>query len=174
MPRLLVAFLACAHAGKLWADVCTQDDTKGLLFCDKSRSIPARVSDYVKRVPLEAKAAMMQNNAPAFDKLHIPPYQWGSEGLHGPLEPCVCQGTGASQVCKCPTSFPCPSALGAAFNVSLYHMIGQADGQEARAINNLRNHVTQNVYGDGIDYWSPTINMQRDPRWGRNQEHSIA
>ena len=34
----------------------------------------------------------------------------------------------------------------------------------------LRNHQTQNVYGDGIDYWSPTVNMQRDPRWGRNQE----
>ena len=50
------------------------------------------------------------------------------------------------------------------------HKIGQADGREARAINNLRNHATQNVYGDGIDYWSPTINLQRDPRWGRNQE----
>ena len=75
-----------------------------------------------------------------------------------------------SKPCKCPTSFPCPSALGAAFNDSLYFLIGQADGREARAINNLRNHATQNVYGDGIDYWSPTINMQRDPRWGRNQE----
>ena len=68
------------------------------------------------------------------------------------------------------TSFPCPSALGTAFNDLLYFLIGQADGREGRAINNLRNHVTQNQYGDGIDYWSPTINMQRDPRWGRNQE----
>ena len=53
---------------------------------------------------------------------------------------------------------------------SLYWLIGHHDGIEARAINNLRNHVTQNNYGDGIDYWSPTVNMQRDPRWGRNQE----
>ena len=88
--------------------------------------------------------------------------------LHGPLQPCVC--TPDNITCRCPTSFPCPSALGTAFNDSLYFHIGKADGREARAINNLRNHVTQNVYGDGIDYWSPTLNMQRDPRWGRNQE----
>ena len=156
-----------ALAGKLWVDVCTQPDAQSLPFCDKTQPIPARVKDYVSRIPLADKAQMMQNNAKGYDKLHIPPYQWGSEGLHGPLEPCVCTD---ANVCKCPTSFPCPSALASAFNVSLYHKIGQADGREARAINNLRNHATQNVYGDGIDYWSPTINMQRDPRWGRNQE----
>jgi beta-glucosidase-like glycosyl hydrolase len=54
------------------------------------------------------------------------------------------------------------------------HLIGQYDGVEARAINNLRNHVTQNNYGDGLDYWSPTLNMQRDPRWGRNQVRAAA
>ena len=53
---------------------------------------------------------------------------------------------------------------------SRYWLIGHHDGIEARAINNCRNHEKQNNYGDGIDYWSPTINMQRDPRWGRNQE----
>lgn len=60
--------------------------------------------------------------------------------------------------------------MAAAFNNSLYWLVGHHDGIEARAINNLRNHATQNNYGDGIDYWSPTVNMQRDPRWGRNQE----
>lgn len=60
--------------------------------------------------------------------------------------------------------------MGAAFNTSLYWLIGHHDGIEARAINNCRNHEKQNNYGDGIDYWSPTVNMQRDPRWGRNQE----
>lgn len=168
MLRLLLALSpSLSLAGKLWVDVCTQPDTKALPFCDKAQPIEARVKDYVSRIPLADKAQMMQNGAKGFDKLHIPPYQWGSEGLHGPLEPCVCTD---DNVCKCPTSFPCPSALASAFNVSLYHKIGQADGREARAINNLRNHATQNVYGDGIDYWSPTINMQRDPRWGRNQE----
>jgi len=164
---ITLALLATpAFAGMLWKDVCTQQTTKSLPFCDTSKAIESRVADYVARVPLAQKALMMQNGAAGYDELEIPPYQWGSEGLHGPLEPCVCEGS----VCKCPTSFPCPSALGSAFNTSLYHMIGQADGREARAINNLRNHKTQNVYGDGIDYWSPTINLQRDPRWGRNQE----
>ena len=97
------------------------------------------------------------NGASGFDPLHIPPYQWGSEGLHGPLEPCVCD---AANVCKCPTSFPAPCAMASAFNDTMYHEVGAADGLEARAINNLRNHQTQNVYGDGIDYWSPTVNMQ--------------
>ena len=60
--------------------------------------------------------------------------------------------------------------MASAFNNSLYWLVGHHDGIEARAINNLRNHATQNNYGDGIDYWSPTVNMQRDPRWGRNQE----
>lgn len=137
----------------------------------------------------------MTNEAQGVPRLHIPPYQWGSEGLHGPLQPCVCgtSSVGGVQKCACPTSFPAPSAMGSAFNVSLYWEVGHADGIEARAINNCRNHKTQNncnlqlsaqgsttthtltpigwcLDGDGIDYWSPTVNMQRDPRWGRNQE----
>ena len=165
---LVASAMYVTSAGQLWKDVCTQPSTSTLPFCDRTRSVDERVTDYVSRVPLKSKAAMMVNGAAGYEPLHIPPYQWGSEGLHGPLEPCVC--TPDNVTCKCPTSFPCPSALGTAFNISLYRLIGQADGREARAINNLRNHATQNVYGDGIDYWSPTINLQRDPRWGRNQE----
>ena len=130
MKHMFLSFLSLAAGGKLWADVCTQDETKGLPFCNKDLALKDRVKDYVARVPLENKANMMQNGAQPFDQLHIPAYQWGSEGLHGPLEPCVCDATGD---CKCPTSFPCPSALAGAFNVSLYHLIGEADGREARA-----------------------------------------
>ena len=67
----------------------------------------------------------MQNGGAGIESLHIPPYQWGSEGLHGPLQPCVC--TPDNTTCKCPTSFPCPSAMGTAFNDSLYFMVGQVD-----------------------------------------------
>ena len=162
LPLLLLALLPLAFAGKLWNEVCTQSDTKDLPFCDQTAALDTRVDDYVKRVSLSDKAANMHNGATGITSLHIPPYHWGSEGLHGPLQPCVCAPDNSS--CRCPTSFPCPSSLGTAFNDTLYFLIGQADGREARAINNLRNHVTQNKYGDGIDYWSPTINMQRDPR----------
>jgi beta-glucosidase-like glycosyl hydrolase len=162
-----LVFPAAVLSEVLWKDVCTQDDVKGLPFCNMTLDIPKRAADYVSRLTTDEKIPIMTNEASAVAKLHIPPYQWGSEGLHGPLQPCVCD---ANKVCKCPTSFPMPSALGCAFNDSLVRSIGRVIGREARAINNLRNHVTQNKYGDGIDYWSPTINMQRDPRWGRNME----
>jgi beta-glucosidase len=162
----LVLLIAVAASAKLlWEDVCTQSDTKGLPFCDMSLTRRARVSDFVKRVDLQSKSKMMVNSALPFAPLHIPAYQWWSEGLHGPLQPCVCI---ADNKCKCPTSFPCPSALAAAFNNTLYHLIGSADGREGRAINNLKNK--SNAIGDGVSFWSPTVNMQRDPRWGRNQE----
>jgi beta-D-xylosidase 4 len=164
---ILIALPVLAVSEVLWKDVCTQDDVKALPFCDMKLDIPKRAADYVSRLTTEEKISIMTNEASAVSKLHIPPYQWGSEGLHGPLQPCVCD---TKKVCKCPTSFPMPSALGCAFNDSMVRAIGRAIGREARAINNLRNHKTQNNYGDGIDYWSPTINMQRDPRWGRNME----
>lgn len=160
MRTVLLPLLACANGAKaniLWADVCTQSDVKSQKFCDTSASIDDRASAFVSALQLEEKAGIMVNNGKGVGRLHIPPYQWGSEGLHGPLQPCVTAADGST---KCPTSFPAPCAMASAFNDTMYHEVGAADGLEARAINNLRNHQTQNVYGDGIDYWSPTVNMQ--------------
>ena len=148
---LLLAMLSMAASNKLWADVCTQSDVKSLPFCDTKLDLAKRAADYVGRLTAADKSPMMTNGAKGPEHLHIPPYQWGSEGLHGPLQPCVC--TADQSKCACPTSFPCPSNMGSAMNETLFHAIGRADGMEARAINNLRNHETQNVYGDGIDYW---------------------
>lgn len=161
-----------ARADILWNDVCTQPDVMSSKWCDTALPIPQRAAAFVAALEPNEKIPIMTNEAQGVARLHIPPYQWGSEGLHGPLEPCVCgmsKATGKNK-CACPTSFPAPSAMGSAYNTSLYWMIGHNDGMEARAINNNRDHKTQNNYGDGIDYWSPTVNMQRDPRWGRNQE----
>jgi beta-glucosidase-like glycosyl hydrolase len=58
--------------------------------------------------------------------------------------------------------------MGNAFNKTLYHLVGHVIGKEGRAISSLRPH--NGAIGDGLTYWSPTINLQRDPRWGRNQE----
>lgn len=172
---LIVLFFTILSTGDsdiLWKDVCTQDDVKNQLWCDISKTIDERAAAFVATLQPSEKIPLLTNEAKGATRLHIPPYQWGSEGLHGPMEPCV---TGISKKTgktthACPTSFPAPSAMASAYNTTLYWMVGRADGIEARAINNLRNHKTQNNYGDGIDYWSPTINMQRDPRWGRNQE----
>jgi xylan 1,4-beta-xylosidase len=151
-------------ADPLWSSVCTQPDVQNLPFCDESLPILDRVQNYVARIPTAAQINMMGNQAAGFEPLNIPPYQWWSEGLHGPLEPCVSY----QDRCACPTSFPSPSAMGNAFNRTLYHLVGHVIGQEGRAISNLRPH--DSTIGDGLTYWSPTINMQRDPRWGRNQE----
>ena len=157
----LLAILPSASANILWEDVCTQSDTKSLKWCDTTADIDVRAASFVAALQLEEKAGIMVNNGKGVERFHIPPYQWGSEGLHGPLQPCVPSKDGTI---KCPTSFPAPCGMAPAFNDTMYHEVGAADGLEARTINNLRNHKTQNVYGDGIDYWSPTVNMQRDPR----------
>ncbi|KAL3906976.1 MAG: hypothetical protein SGILL_009059, partial [Bacillariaceae sp.] len=151
-------------AEPLWAHVCTQSDTRSLPFCDDSRDLLTRVDDYVSRIPAEHQIKMMGDSANGYEPLHIPPYRWWSEGLHGPLEPCVSY----KDQCKCATSFPSPSAMGNAFNKTLYHLVGHAIGTEGQAISSLRPH--NGAIGDGLTYWSPTINLQRDPRWGRNQE----
>eukprot|EP00521_Asterionellopsis_glacialis_P014611 CAMPEP_0195294214 /NCGR_PEP_ID=MMETSP0707-20130614/14353_1 /TAXON_ID=33640 /ORGANISM="Asterionellopsis glacialis, Strain CCMP134" /LENGTH=844 /DNA_ID=CAMNT_0040355121 /DNA_START=52 /DNA_END=2586 /DNA_ORIENTATION=+ len=162
----------------LWEKVCTeQTGTHDLPFCNMNLSRQERVADYIGRIDMPTKAKMMVNDASEFEALHIPPYQWWSEGLHGPLVPCVCVASNPEgqqelqeqqQICKCPSSYPCPSALAVSFNNTLYNLIGAAIGKEGRAINNVRKRDSK--VGDGIDFWSPTINMQRDPRWGRNQE----
>jgi len=153
-----------SSAEPLWSDVCTQDEIKDLRFCNTALNLDERIADYVKRIPVETQISMMGHNATGYDDLGIPPYMWWSEGLHGALEPCV----EYKDQCACPTNFPSPSAISNAFNRTLYRLMGHAIGIEGRAISNLRVH--DQTIGDGLTYWSPTINMQRDPRWGRNQE----
>ena len=78
---LLVSTITTATAGKLWNDVCTQSNTKNLPFCDMTKDTSTRVADYVQRVTLSQKAQNMHNSAEGIPSLHIPPYQWGSEGV---------------------------------------------------------------------------------------------
>ena len=142
-----------------------EEPATSLPFCDTTLLLATRVADYVSwAVPVERQIRILHHNASGYAPLHIPPYQWWSEGLHVRKEPCV-EYKGK---CLCPTRFTCPSGLGSAFNASLYHLIGSAIGQEGRAISNLRPH--DSAIGDGLTYWSPTLNLQHDPRWGRNQE----
>lgn len=158
-----------ASSEPLWSQVCQEEHhpSFSLPFCDTTLSLQDRIDDYINRIPTEQKIAMMGNHARGYDPLGIPPYQWWSEGLHGPLEPCV---TWQNRT-NCPTSFPCPSGLGNAFNTTLYHAVGTAIGIEGRAISELRIHDSS--IGDGLTYWSPNVNLQRDPRWGRNQEGTM-
>jgi beta-D-xylosidase 4 len=142
-----------------------EEPAASLPFCDMTLSLETRVADYVSWVvPVERHIRILHHNASGYAPLHIPPYQWWSKGLHVPKESCV-EYEGK---CLCPTRFTCSSGLGSALNASLYHLIGLAIGQEGQAISNVRPH--DSAIGDGLTYCSPTLNLQRNARWGRNQE----
>ena len=165
---MIIGWIISAAMGTpLWSEVCSQEPVRLMDFCNTTLGLEERVDDYIQRIPPASMILMMNHKAAGYEPLDIPRYPWWSEGLHGPMQPCVEFGG----ECSCPTSFPCPSALSNAFNRSLFEKVGKAVGLEGRAISNLRPHDME--VGDGLTYWSPTINMQRDPRWGRNQEGKL-
>ncbi|KAF9611123.1 hypothetical protein IFM89_027067, partial [Coptis chinensis] len=129
-------------------------------FCDTSLDIDSRVSDLVKRLTLQEKIGFMVNKARNVSRLGIPTYEWWSEALHGVSY--VGPGTKFSSVVPGATSFPQVILTGATFNVSLFQAIGKVVSTEARAM--------YNVGLAGLTYWSPNVNIFRDPRWGRGQE----
>jgi len=117
-----------------------------------------RAADLVSRMTLEEKVLQMQNVAPAIPRLGIPAYDWWNEGLHGVAR--------AGQA----TVFPQAMGLAATFDADLMHRIADVISTEARAKYNQA--IRQDNHGRyyGLTFWSPNINIFRDPRWGRGQE----
>ena len=167
-PGYLGAHLTNLPAGILWPDVCTQKEVASQPWCNTALPDAQRAAAFVKALRADEKIKLLDNEAEGVERLYIPPHQWASEGLHGAAQSRVCSPADPSR-CATPTSFPAPSGLGAAFNRSLFWAVGHTTGREARAISNLRTDH-DNFYGDGLSYWSPTINLALDPRWGRNME----
>ena len=117
-----------------------------------------RAADLVSRMTLDEKVLQMQNSAPALARLNIPAYDWWNEALHGVAR--------AGQA----TVFPQAIALGATWDTDLMGRIADTISTEARAKYNeaIRNNNHGRYYG--LTFWSPNINIFRDPRWGRGQE----
>lgn len=130
------------------------------LFCNTSAGFVARVSDLVKRLTLQEKIGFLVNNANGVNRLGIPRYEWWSEALHGVSY--VGPGTHFSSLVPGATSFPQVILTAASFNTTLFETIGKVVSTEARAM--------YNVGLAGLTYWSPNVNIFRDPRWGRGQE----
>lgn len=163
--QVSLALIGVSEASPLWANVCSpEDETSKFDFCNQQLSLEERAAAYVKQLTLEEKQSLLGNTVEALPRIGLPAYQWWSEGLHGANEPCVSD----NGVTKCPTSFPAASAMASALNDTLYLGVGKVVGVEGRSISNLRNH--DNSIGDGLTYWAPNANMERDPRWGRNME----
>ena len=121
----------------------------------KNTSLPfaERVKDLVSRMTLQEKAQEMRSAAPGISRLGIPAVNWWTEGIHGISR----AGTA--------TVFPQAMAMAAAWDPPLMQKVGDAIADEARAKYN-----PGGVQYQGIIVWSPTINMARDPRWGRTEE----
>ena len=94
------------------------------------------------------------------ERIGVPSYYWGTNAIHG-MQNVQCLP--AEHGGKCPTSFAAPVTLAASFNMSFVHDMGNVIGRELRAYYNAKVH-------NSLDTWSPTININRDPRWGRNVE----
>lgn len=122
--------------------------------------VEQRVRDLVSRLSLEEKVAQMLNAAPAVDRLGIPAYDWWNEVLHG--------------VARTPfkvTVFPQAIGMAATWDTASLHTMARYSATEGRAINNIaiKQNRTRERYL-GLTYWTPNINIFRDPRWGRGQE----
>ncbi|WP_040279045.1 glycoside hydrolase family 3 N-terminal domain-containing protein, partial [Xanthomonas citri] len=127
-------------------------------YLDTQRSFEARAADLVSRMTLEEKAAQMQNAAPAIPRLQVPAYDWWNEALHG-----VARAGGA-------TVFPQAIGMAATFDLPLMHEVATAISDEARAKHHQFLRQNQHARYQGLTFWSPNINIFRDPRWGRGQE----
>ncbi|KAJ8747628.1 hypothetical protein K2173_012896 [Erythroxylum novogranatense] len=134
--------------------------TRSLRFCNVKVPIHVRVQDLISRLTLQEKIRLLVNNAAAVPRLGIQGYEWWSEALHGVSN--VGPGTKFGGAFPGATSFPQVITTAASFNVSLWEQIGQVVSDEARAM--------YNGGMGGLTYWSPNVNIFRDPRWGRGQE----
>jgi beta-glucosidase len=127
-------------------------------YWNTSLPIEERVNDLVARMTLEEKASQMQFAAPAIPRLGIPAYNWWNEALHG-----VARAGYA-------TVFPQAIGLAATWDTELMHRVADVISTEARAkYNDAIAHDNHAQYY-GLTFWSPNINIFRDPRWGRGQE----
>lgn len=128
-----------------------------LPYMDTKLSSEQRATDLVRRMTLAEKATQMQNNSAAVPRLSVPAYQWWSEALHGVIN----QGV---------TEYPEPIGLAATFDAPGVHAMAAQIGIEGRIkhVQNLR-EGHKGIMG-GLDFWSPNLNIFRDPRWGRGQE----
>ncbi len=121
-------------------------------YLDTQRSFEQRAADLVSRMTLEEKAAQMQNAAPAIPRLGVPAYDWWNEALHG-----VARAGGA-------TVFPQAIGMAATFDLPLMHEVATAISDEARAKHHQFLRQNQHARYQGLTFWSPNINIFRDPR----------
>ncbi|MEU3465675.1 glycoside hydrolase family 3 C-terminal domain-containing protein [Streptomyces sp. NPDC006733] len=125
--------------------------TDDLPFRDPRLPLAARVEDLIGRLTPDERIAMLHQFAPAVARLGLDAFRTGQEALHGVA------WSGPATV------FPQAVGLGASWDAELVRAVGEAVGTEVRAMRSRDARV-------GLNVWAPTVNLLRDPRWGRNEE----
>ncbi|KAL8142640.1 hypothetical protein V2J09_015672 [Rumex salicifolius] len=156
----VVIFPGVANARAPFACDPKHPATAGFTFCRTDLPAAQRVADLIGRMTVPEKVKLLVSGAAAVPRLGIKQYEWWSEALHGVSN--VGPGTKFGGKFPGATSFPQVISTVASFNASLWEEIGRVVSDEARAM--------YNGGMAGLTYWSPNVNIFRDPRWGRGQE----
>ncbi len=127
-------------------------------FQNPALSIEKRVDDLIARMTLEEKVGQLMYSAPAIERLDVPAYNWWNECLHG-----IARNGRA-------TVFPQAIGMAATFDTDLMQRVGEAISDEARAKYNVSAAKGFRGRYQGLTFWTPNVNLFRDPRWGRGQE----
>jgi beta-glucosidase len=128
------------------------------LYKDPRAPMDARVNDLISRMTLEEKISQLTNDSPAIDRFEIPAYNWWNEALHG-----VGRAGRA-------TVFPQAIGIAASWDTNLMSQVATTISDEARAkYNEFVSRGKRNIY-QGLTFWTPNMNLFRDPRWGRGME----
>ena len=147
-PHLLIAVL-CISAAAI---------AQPFPFQDRSLSPEQRAKDLVSRLTLEEKTALTLNASEAVPRYGIKAYDWWNEALHG-------VGRNGSA-----TTFPMPIAMAASFDDALVQDVFTAVSDEARVKHRIADEAGPIARYQGLTFWTPNINIFRDPRWGRGME----
>jgi beta-glucosidase len=127
-------------------------------YRNMSLPIDARVDSLISKLTLEEKISLLGYQSKAVPRLGIPAYNWWNEALHG-----VARAGEA-------TVYPQAIGMAASFNDDLLRQVASCISTEARAKYNIAIAKDQRIQYMGLTFWSPNINIFRDPRWGRGQE----
>ncbi|KAG3129712.1 hypothetical protein PI126_g20840 [Phytophthora idaei] len=162
---LLAGAISLAAVGASIPRACSSPEHQQFVFCNASLSTSERVEDLLRRLPLGEKVTLLTARASPtgnMSSIGLPEYNWGANCVHGVQSTC---GT------NCATSFPNPVNLGAIFDPQAVFDMAQVVGWELRALwlEGARENYASGPHL-GLDCWSPNININRDPRWGRNME----
>ena len=150
MKRMILSLMVMSSASLLTAQI--------LPYLNPQLTAEQRADDLLKRLTLEEKVRLMMDTSPAIDRLQIPQFQWWNEALHG---------VGRNGYA---TVFPITMAMAASWDDSLLHQVftavsdeARVKAQQAKQSGNIRRYQS-------LSFWTPNINIFRDPRWGRGQE----